>query len=79
MAEHTSDHSHGHMDIHQQEHTFHGFLAMTKWGTLHVAVLVLFATLWFCTDAGFLGGLVAAIVLAVVGVVLLRERRPSGH
>ncbi len=75
MADHAQDHSHGHMDIRQQESTFHLFLKMTKWGALHVAVIVLFATLWFCTDAGFFGALIAALVVLVLGILLLRERR----
>ena len=49
MAEHAADYTHGHMDIREQEASFDGFMKMTKWGSLGVAVLVLFATLTFCT------------------------------
>ncbi|MNY53290.1 hypothetical protein D3C86_1890340 [compost metagenome] len=52
---------------------------MTKWGSLAVSVLLLTITLWFCTAAGFIGGLVPGIVLAVVGIVFLREKPASAH
>ena len=38
------------------------------------AVIVLFATLSFCTDAGWGAGLLAAFVLLVVGIFVLREK-----
>jgi hypothetical protein len=31
-------------------------------------------TLWFCTTAGFLAGLVVAIVVAVLGTLVLSEK-----
>ena len=74
MAEHVSDHSHGQMDIHQQQAAFRGFVTLTKWGSLASAVLILFATLWFCTSAGFMGALIPAIVVTAVGVAVLREK-----
>jgi hypothetical protein len=78
MAEHASDHTVGEMEIGQQATTFHHFLQFTKWGSLAVAVGVLMLTMWFCTDAGFLGGAVAGLVLLVAGILLLREKRHSG-
>ena len=74
MAEHASDHTHGEMDIHQQRSAFDGFVRMTKWGSLAVAVIVLFATLNFCTKAGFGGAFFPAAVLLVLGIVFLREK-----
>lgn len=81
MAEHTSDVITGDMEISQQVTTFHHFIKFTKWGSLAVAVLVLTATLWFCTDAGFLGGAISGLVVLVLGVLLLREKHPgrTGH
>jgi thiamine transporter ThiT len=52
---------------------------MTKWGSLAIAVLLLTITLWFCTSAGFIGGVIPGIVLAVLGVVFLREKPASAH
>jgi hypothetical protein len=77
MAEHASDYTHGHMDVHQNQASFETFIKLTKWGSLAVAVTVLGATLWFCTDAGPLGGLIPAVVLLALGVFFLREKPGS--
>ncbi len=73
------DYHRGEMDIHEQSATFEAFGKMTKWGSLAVAVLLLTITLWFCTPAGFIGGVIPGIVLAVLGVVFLREKPASAH
>ena len=78
MAEHVSDYTHGQMDIHQQQASFDGFVNMTKWGSLIVAVVVLFSSIMFCTSAGFLGAAVPAVVVAALGIFLLRGGG-SGH
>lgn len=76
MAGTASDphHSRGAMDIAEQASTFARFNTMTKWGSLFVATLVLFLTLWFCTGAGFGGAAVTAILVASLGVFVLRAR-----
>ena len=79
MAEHVSDYTPGQMDIHQQQASFDVFVKMTKWGSLAVAVIVLFASLMFCTTAGFLGAVVPALILAALGVALLRSPGGSSH
>jgi len=63
MADHGAEHQRGEMDISHQVSTFNLFTGMTKWGSLHIASLLLFLTLWFC--------------LTVAGVVLLRDRAPA--
>jgi thiamine transporter ThiT len=73
------DYQRGEMDIHEQSATFEAFGKMTKWGSLAVAVLLLTITLWFCTAAGFIGGVIPGVVLAVLGVVFLREKPVSAH
>ena len=73
------DYQRGEMDIHEQSATFEAFGKLTKWGSLAVSVLLLTITLWFCTAAGFLGGLIPGVVLAVLGVVFLREKPASAH
>ena len=77
MADHGAEHHRGEMDISHQLSTFNLFTGMTKWGSLYLTALLTMLVLWFCTPAGFLAGLVTAIVLTVLGVILLRERRPS--
>ena len=77
MAGQASEYHHGDMDIHAQQATFKSVMTGTKWACLTLAVGVLFFTLWFCTAAGFGAAFFSALVLAVVGVVLLRSRAPS--
>jgi thiamine transporter ThiT len=73
------DYHRGEMDIHEQAATYAAFGGMAKWGSLAISVLLLTITLWFCTPAGFVGGLIPGIVLAVLGVVFLREKPASAH
>jgi thiamine transporter ThiT len=73
------DYQRGEMDISEQSATFEGFGQFTKWGSLALAVLLLTITLWFCTSAGFIGGLIPGVVLAVLGVVFLREKPAKAH
>jgi hypothetical protein len=74
MANSPSDYHRGDMDIHQQAATYQLVMALTKWGSLAVAVAVLFLTLWFCTKTGFLGAFATAAVMAVIGGFVLRGR-----
>lgn len=74
-----SEYHRGEMDIAEQTATYHAVMGMTKWGSLALAVAVLMLTMWFCTDAGFIGGLVPGVVLAAAGVLLLREKKSGGH
>jgi hypothetical protein len=74
-----SDYHRGEMDIQEQASTYDAFMGLTKWGSLAIAVSLLMATLWFCTPAGFVGGLVPGLVLAVAGFFLLRDKKNGGH
>ena len=78
MAGSASDYHRGEMDISEQQSTFHLVMGITKWGSLFLAALLLLLVIWFCTPNGFLPGFIAAIVIAAVGVVLLRSK-PAGH
>jgi len=73
------DYHRGEMDIHEQAATYAAFGKLTKWGSLTVAVLLLFLTLVFCTPAGFVGSAIAAVVLLALGIVLLREKPVPAH
>lgn len=68
----------GDMDIHEQQATFHAVMGLTKWGSLAIAVALVFLVLMFCTPAGFLGAAFAALVLLVAGVFFLRDK-PAEH
>ncbi|HRD28277.1 MAG TPA: aa3-type cytochrome c oxidase subunit IV [Caulobacter sp.] len=74
-----SEYHRGEMDISEQTATYHAVMGMTKWGSLALAVAILMLTLWFCTPAGFFGGLVPGLIVLVAGVALLREKKGAGH
>jgi hypothetical protein len=77
MAEPASDYHRGDMDITEQVATFRDAMIVTKWACLHVAVGVLFFTLLFCTQAGFIGSVVPAALLTAVGILVLKRRKPA--
>jgi len=79
MAGPSSDYHRGAMDIAEQQATFQLVMGMTKWGSLAIAVGVLFFVLWFCTHFGFVGAAFTSLVLLVVGVVFLRESPAPAH
>ena len=79
MAGPASDYHHGEMEIHEQTRTYHSFLLLSKWGSLALVVGVLFLSLWFAAGVGFLGSAVTAVVVTVLGIVFLREKRKSPH
>lgn len=74
-----SEYHRGEMDISEQASTYHAVMGLTKWGSLAVATAVLFLTLWFCTAAGFVGALATGVVVAGLGILLLREKKGGGH
>jgi hypothetical protein len=77
MAGSAYDHTHGEMNIAEQISTFQSFNTMTRWGSLAIGAIVLFATLLFCTGAGFLGAAITAAIVIAVGVTLLRSKPES--
>lgn len=79
MAGHDSDYQRGAMDIAEQTSTFELVMGLTKWGSLIIAAGLLFVVLLFCTHTGFLGSAISAGVLAVLGVVFLREKPAAAH
>jgi hypothetical protein len=78
MAGSASDYHRGDMEITEQRSTFHLVMGMTKWASLATVVVVLFLTLLFATDAGFLGSVFVAVAATAIGVLVLRERS-GGH
>ena len=76
----TAGHYHrGDMEIAEQVSTFHGFIGLSKWGSLAIAVGVLFLAMVFCAHAGFFQAALAAVVVAVVGSLVLRDKKSAGH
>jgi hypothetical protein len=76
---HSDEYVHGTMNAATQVADFRAFASLTKWASLVIASMVLFLTLWFCTNAGFLSALVAAIVVLAIGISVLHNRRRPVH
>jgi hypothetical protein len=80
MAGHDSDYQRGAMNIAEQTATFQLVMGMTKWGSLYIASFLLMLVLWFCVPgAGFVTGLISAVVMAVLGTLFLREKPAAAH
>lgn len=79
MAGPASDYHRGDMNIQEQVSTFHLVMGITKWGSLGLASFLLFITMWFCTSAGFLGGLIPGGLLLGLGIFLLRSKPDTDH
>ncbi len=79
MSEAVHDYTQGDMDIAEQVATFNMVGKMIKWGSLAVAVLLLMLVLWFCVQAGFVAGFGAGVVLAAIGIFLLRAKPAAAH
>ncbi|HEV7434811.1 aa3-type cytochrome c oxidase subunit IV [Rhizobium halophilum] len=60
------------MDYAEHEKTYGGFLTLTKWGTMHLVVLMIAMAAGFFGGAGFFGALIIFIVLNAAGFYLLR-------
>ena len=79
MAGTAPDYHRGEMDIHEQTSTYHLVMGLTKWGSLALAAFLMFITLWFCTDTGFVGAAITGVVITVLGVIVLREKKSAAH
>lgn len=60
------------MDYAAHRRTYEGFLALAKWGTLHIGALLIAMAAGFFGGVGLLGGIVIFLVLSAAGVFLLR-------
>jgi thiamine transporter ThiT len=69
----------GHQDITEQVASYRAFGALSKYGSLVVGVLVLMLTLWFCLNAGFMGGLIPGLVMLGLGLFFLRSKPAQDH
>ncbi len=79
MGEQSSDYHRGEMDIHEQVATYDLFMGLTKWGSLAVACAILFLSVLFATSAGFMAATISTVVVAVIGVLVLRSKPSDGH
>ena len=74
-----SDHHRGEMDIHEQASTYRAVNVMIKWCSLALASGLIFPILWFCTPAGPVAGFAVAVIIAVFGIIFLRDKPSSAH
>ena len=79
MDDTAEDFHHGEMPVTAQVDTYATFGKLTKWGALHIAVLLVIFVLWFCTGAGFFAGLIAGLVVWAAGVFFLRSKPSAEH
>ena len=79
MAGKPTEYHHGEMDIHEQARTYNSFLAMYKWCSLGLAAGLLFFILLFADGVGFMGSAISSIVVAIVGILILRDKKKPGH
>jgi hypothetical protein len=77
MAGASSDYQRGTMDIAEQSATFDLVMGLTKWGSLYISASLFFFILLFCTHTGFVGSAAAAVVMAVLGTLLLRDKKAA--
>lgn len=83
---HTADAQHSHdayargtQEISEQVATFNLFQGLTKWGSLAVAAVLAFLTVWFMPGGSFIAGFIVAAVLLVGGGFFLRSGKSEAH
>jgi len=71
---HSSDsYVRGSQEIREQESTFTAFMGLTKWGSLFIAILLVFLTLWFQPGGSLMTAVITAVVLSVGGFFFLKS------
>jgi len=70
---------HGTMTSEEQASTWALFQDLAKWGSLVVAVVLLFLTIWFQPGGSFVGGFIAAAVVSVGGWFFLKGGKKADH
>lgn len=75
----SGDYHRGDQDISEQVSTWALFMSMSKWGSLLIAVVVSFFTIWLYPRGTLAGAAFVAIVLLAAGIWFLRKKPDSGH
>ena len=73
-ASEDSDYIRGEMQVAEQISTYEMFVSLAKWGSLLIAAIVLFFTMWLYPRGNFMGAGVATFVLLAAGIFLLRKK-----
>ena len=69
------DYVRGSMEISEQQSTFALFINLAKYGSLILAAVLVFLTVWFMPGGNLLGGLIPAVVLLVAGLWYLGQKK----
>lgn len=72
------DYVRGSQEISEQVSTFDAFMGMSKWGSLIIAALLVFLTIWFQPGGSFLPAAISTFVLLVAGYFVLKSKK-SAH
>jgi hypothetical protein len=72
------DYVRGSMEISEQESTFKLFIFLAKYGSLAIAAVLAFLTIWFMPNGSFFGGFIVMVVMMAGGVFALRSK-PAAH
>jgi len=79
MVSHAHDaptpHTPGEMPIAEQAKTFQSVMGLFKWGSLAAAAAMILLVMWFCTPAGFVPGLIVAVIVLALGIAFLRAKK----
>ena len=68
------DYTRGEMDVSEQASTFDLVMSIAKWGSLLIAAIVLFFTMWLYPRGNFMGAGFATFVLVAAGIFFLRKK-----
>lgn len=71
---HDHDFHHGEMPVAAQRSTFHSVMGLFKYGSLAIAVSLIFLVMWLCAHAGFFPSFVVAVIVAIAGAVFLGRK-----
>jgi len=60
------------MDYPEHEKTYHLFLVLARYGSMHIIALLIAMAVGFFTSAGFFTAFVVFVVLSILGYFLLK-------
>ena len=74
-AEAHDDYVRGSMEISEQQSTFDLFVNLAKYGSLILAAVLVFLTLWFQPGGSLIAGVIVAVVMLVAGFWYLGQKK----
>ncbi|MGV9010441.1 aa3-type cytochrome c oxidase subunit IV [Brevundimonas sp.] len=71
--------AHGTQEISEQVATFSLFQGLAKWGSLGLAAVLAFLTIWFMPGGSFMAGAIVFVVMVAGGGFFLRSPKSEAH